>query len=103
MKKFTIHVFAEIFDDDFYRVIEITEKFKQTYLTESEFNEIEDKFYGLIGEGMAVSSSYDKDFAYFKINLIGDREIDRLLEYLKQFEKTEKEPDFLQTLFNFGR
>ena len=100
MKKFTIHVFAEKLDDDFYRVIEIDEKFKQTYLTDLEFNEIEDKFYGLLGEGMAVSSSYDQEFAYFKINLIGDREIDRLLEYLEQFETTEDEPDFLQKFSN---
>lgn len=100
MRKFTIHVFAEKFDDDFYRVIEINEKFKQTYLTNLEFNEIEDKFYGLIGEGMAVSSSYDNDFAYFKINLIGDRDIENLLEYLNQFEKTDEVPDFLQKFSN---
>lgn len=101
MKKFIVHVFSEIFDDDFYDIIEVREKFKSTYKTDIEFNEIEDKFYGLIGEGLAVSSDYSDDTAYFRINLIGDREIDRLLEFLSQFEKIDEELDFIKDFSNF--
>jgi len=101
MKKFIVHVFTEIFDDDFYNIIQVREKFKSTYKTDIEFNEIEDKFYGLIGEGLAVSSDYTDDTAYFRINLIGDREIETLLEFLSRFEKIDEELDFTKDFSNF--
>ena len=101
MKKFIIHVFSEAFDEDFMKIIEVREKFKATFQTDKEFNEIEDRFYELIGEGMAVSSDYSDSTAYFRINLIGDRDISKLQDYLSEFEQVDLEPDFISDFSNF--
>ncbi len=104
MKQFVIDLYLGDWDIDNQNQISRKRLYTRKFATNKQFDEIEDKFYPILGEGLRVSSNSNENFAYFNINIFWERDLSDFEQYLSEFEeifdKIDIIPKFKNTEYN---
>lgn len=86
MKTLQLEIFTYIYDDDFHKVIETKHKYSATYNGDINVAKVERDLYSLLGEGIRVSTNHNELLSIISIDLLSDRPIDKLIDYLSKYK-----------------
>ncbi|MDX2129717.1 MAG: hypothetical protein SFU91_11850 [Chloroherpetonaceae bacterium] len=100
MNTLHIEIFTHIYDDDFHNVIETKPRYFATYIDDIELSKLEQDLYSLLGEGIEVSSDNYEQYSILSIVLMGDRSIEKLLNYLSKYKITDNNIDIYKPFSN---
>jgi hypothetical protein len=100
MKTLQLEIFTYIYDDDFHKVIETKHKYFATYVGDIDVSKVEQDLYSLLGEGIRVSTNHNELYSIISIDLLGDRPIDNLVDYLSKYKIIDNDIDIYEPFSN---
>lgn len=102
MKTLRLEVFAYIYDDELFKLIDTQHKYSATYTGNIDIPKLETDLYSLLGERIRISTSHFEDLSIVSIDLLGDRSIERLMDYLSPYTLVNNNYDLYEHFSNIN-